>query len=483
MNRKQLENQAILGVVICALILTAGVIKAKAETVQSAADAKLAKLKIIPNSINWRDVPTDATGSSFTVSLVNSSSRPLYIAGVASTDPEFVPTQECAGVTLSAADNCKFSISFTPSAPGKHKASLLITGDAAHRHKTVKLSGVGVGPAVPYVSLCVSEYNTGRVLCYAAPYTSDSTPALILSGFLWPAIVRFDSQNNLWVADSGNNRVIRLPPPYTYGPDLTFSVGLNHPAGMAFGSNGQVFIADSSNSRIIEYDENSNIVAIVGAQVASPPSPEGLPTCFGSDANVLSLSIFAATPTNLCNVPALEISNGGLFAADFGNSRTLGYTLNANGDLATGQGADFVVGQTDLNSNAPVLSPADERAPNDVKICGNQMLVADTEFSRVDVYNLPLNRNGMDATVFLGQKDGYSANWSPFDGYNCPADMVRAPDTMCAPEAIDCDSQNVYVGDYLWDRVQVFPLPLTTGMMPQTVFGGINGVTGLAVKK
>ena len=61
--------------------------------------------------------------------------------------------------------------------------------------------------------------------------------------------------------------------------------------------------------------------------------------------------------------------------------------------------------------------------------------------------------------------------------------MVRAPDTMCAPEAIDYDSQNVYVGDYLWGRVQVFPLPLATDMMPQTVFGGINGVTGLAVKK
>ena len=220
--------------------------------------------------------------------------------------------------------------------------------------------------------------------------TSDSAPALILSGFLWPAMVRFDSQNNLWVTDSGHNRGIRLPPPYTYGPDLTFSVGLNAPAGMAFGSNGQVFIADSSNSRIIEYDGNSNIVAIVGAQVASP---KGWPTCFGSNPNVLSLSIFAATPSNLCNVASLEISNGVLFVADFGNSRTLGYTLNANGDVATGQAADFVAGQPDLNSNMPVLSPAGERAPNDVKICGNQMLAADTEFSRVDVYNLPLNGN------------------------------------------------------------------------------------------
>lgn len=137
MNRIPGEWEAIVAAAVCALILAAGAYGAKAETVESAADAKLAKLKVIPSSINWRDVPTDATGSSFTVSLVNPSSSLLHIASVASTDPEFVPTQECAGVTLSAPDNCKFSITFTPSAPGKHNASLLISGDAAHRHKTV----------------------------------------------------------------------------------------------------------------------------------------------------------------------------------------------------------------------------------------------------------------------------------------------------------------------------------------------------------
>ena len=74
MKRNQGEREAIVAVAVCALILAAGAYGAKAETVESAADAKLTKLKIIPNSINWRDVPTHATGPSFIVSLVNSSS-------------------------------------------------------------------------------------------------------------------------------------------------------------------------------------------------------------------------------------------------------------------------------------------------------------------------------------------------------------------------------------------------------------------------
>ena len=466
------DHAKILIASVCALVLIAGTGRSQSRSI--------ADLKVTPRSLTWPDATVGTTSSSLMVSLTNPNRHPIRIAGMTSTDPDFIVGQQCVR-KLEARGTCTFSVTFAPVMQGPHGGAVVLTNKAGHRRQVENLSGTGV----PDVAMCTSAFNSAELLCYNPPYTNESKPVLSIGGVLWPAMIRFDRQGNLWVGDSGanepgHNRIVRLPPPYTNGPDLTFSNGLNHPAAMAFGSAGQVFIMDASNSRIMEYDKNGNVVAIVGDQ---EPSPEGYPTCFGSDPNVLSLSVVPAMPTNLCNPAAADVFSNKLFTADFGNSRTVGYLLNANGDLVTGQSADFVVGQPDLNSNTPVLSPAGERGPNDVKVCHNQLLVADAEFSRVDVYNLPTaSAVGAGAEVVLGEPDGYHANWSQFFGYNCPADLVRAPDTMCAPLALDCDNQNVYVGDYLWDRVQVFPLPLTTGEMPSAVFGPINGVTGLAVK-
>jgi sugar lactone lactonase YvrE len=85
--------------------------------------------------------------------------------------------------------------------------------------------------------------------------------------------VRLDAAGNLWVADGGNNRVLRFPrqttgivaktadlvlgqPNFTTGGDWSGGSELNRmsePSALVFGPDGTLYVADSGNSRILAF--------------------------------------------------------------------------------------------------------------------------------------------------------------------------------------------------------------------------------------
>ena len=78
-----------------------------------------------------------------------------------------------------------------------------------------------------------------------------------------------DSAGDVFIADSGNNRVVELPRTATgYGPQTTLPTSdLNFPGAVALDSAGDVFIADSGNSRVVELPETA---AGYGSQTTLP---------------------------------------------------------------------------------------------------------------------------------------------------------------------------------------------------------------------
>lgn len=106
--------------------------------------------------------------------------------------------------------------------------------------------------------------GAGKVYEIAAGTT---TAVAVGSGWNTPQGLAFDVNGNLYVADGGSNQVVEILNTATNGSfvagtqstviSASTSIGgatLNLPSGLAFGPNGMLFIADTGNKRVVKYN-------------------------------------------------------------------------------------------------------------------------------------------------------------------------------------------------------------------------------------
>jgi uncharacterized protein (TIGR03663 family) len=83
--------------------------------------------------------------------------------------------------------------------------------------------------------------------------------------FWGPRDVATDAEGNVWVADTGNGRVLKFTSDGTFlaalGEPGTETRQLREPVGIEIAPNGDVFVADAWNSRIQKFDSQFNPVA------------------------------------------------------------------------------------------------------------------------------------------------------------------------------------------------------------------------------
>jgi len=232
-------------------------------------------------------------------------------------------------------------------------------------------------------NLWVADANNNRILEYTTPLTTGKAASVVLGqlnftyGTLnqggtvptaitedFPQGIAFDSSGNLWVADSGNNRILEYTTPLTTGKaasvvlgQLNFTYGNSNqggtvpsaiteafPQGIAFDSSGNLWLGDSSNSRILEYTTpltTGKAASVVLGQsdfTHRSPNQGG-----GSTPSVTGV----AGPQGI----AFD-SSSNLWIADSGNNRTLEYTT----PLTTGKAASAVLGQSDFTTGISGLS-------------------------------------------------------------------------------------------------------------------------------
>ena len=175
-----------------------------------------------------------------------------------------------------------------------------------------------------------------------------------------PTGIAFDSTGNLWVADTNSNRVLRYTAPFSNNMDATLELGqpsgtaftsstannggisastLSLPSAVAFDRSGALWVADNGNNRVLKY---------------SAPFANGMAAILvlgqgDFTSNAANQGNASPSATSLAAPQGLQFdSNGALFVGDSSNNRTLRFLS----PFSNGMAAAVVLGQTDFTQNA-----------------------------------------------------------------------------------------------------------------------------------
>ena len=149
---------------------------------------------------------------------------------------------------------------------GSDTITATYSGDANFATATSGGTSVNVVPATTAISLDATP-NPGQAVYVAdtgnnevVRVAPDGTQTVVLSGLNAPRGVSVDAAGDVYVADTGNNRVVEVP---LGGSERTVVSGLKQPQAVAVDNSGDVYVADTGNNRVIEVtpDNTQEVIA------------------------------------------------------------------------------------------------------------------------------------------------------------------------------------------------------------------------------
>ena len=264
-----------------------------------------------------------------------------------------------------------------------------------------------------------------------------------------------DSGGYLYIADSGNNRILRYPKPVNQSgritPDIVIgqtgfttsgagsnSSSLRSPAGIAIGPDDHLFVSDNGNNRVLEFSSGSGFGSAAVRVYGQP--------------NFLSSSAPSSISAQTLTAPeGLFVDSAyNLYVADAGDNRVLVFTNTQSASVA-GAVATFVIGQNRFDTS----TASTIRHPMDVGVDSTGgIYVSDAANNRIFTFAslLFLPSAGARPNAVIGQKDTTSnqPNWNSTDG-------LPTAEGLSAPWAVYLDRQDtLYVGDTGNSRVVHF---------------------------
>jgi sugar lactone lactonase YvrE len=287
-------------------------------------------------------------------------------------------------------------------------------------------------------------------------YGGDGGPATSASLNL-PGEIAFDTNGNLFIADSQNGRIRRVDASTGIITTVAGNGGfgfdgdggpaaaatLNHPAGIAVDTNGNLFIADAYNNRVRRVDASTEIITTVAGNGQFSFAGDGGP---------------AAAAALWFPIGVRVDARGNLFIADFYNNRV------RRVDASTGIITTFAGnGQSSFSGDGgPATSAGMTPVGVAIDASGN-LVIADVTSDRIR--RVDISTNIVSTVAGNGE--------SCLCGDGGPADAA----SLCRPQGLTADgSGNLFAYDVNNGRVR--RIDAATGDIT-TVAGGGNPADGL----
>lgn len=264
-----------------------------------------------------------------------------------------------------------------------------------------------------------------------------------------PAAGSFDSSGNLWVVDTGDNRVLEFKPPFVDGMSAIHVIGqknlimggsgdsagqLDIPNGIVFDSSGNLWILDAGNNRVLEFvrpfTDGMNASLVIGQPNFQERNPATTRTGLNSTEGDLAFD-----------------RDGNLWVADAQNGRILEFSP----PFATGMGASLVLGQSDFTT-AGKSNPACTVGPGtiiyaflDFDIKGNLWVSSDCNLL---LYRFPFTTGSQPTFELNGGGEAGAYGFAPSSGQK---------EILTGPGKVVFDaSGNLWVPDVAANRVLEF---------------------------
>lgn len=417
--------------------------------------------KVAPWSANFGQVAVGATSAAVPLVFTFDTAGTLGSVSVLTqgiTGLDFAGSGTCsANTAYSAGQTCSVSATFTPRSSGTRSGAVVLRDTSGKAIATGFLSGIGVGPQVAFL-----------------PAT---TSTLLNSGLFVPAGLAVDGSGNLYVADTGNARVVKITPPANGSTISTVATGLTGSAGLAVDGAGTIYIADSGNNRVLKQTPS----AAGGYTQTTLGSGLGAPVAVAADTNgniyianqqsgaVVRETLLAGqyvqstVLSGLAGVSGLAADpNGNLYLVDASNSRVVlaatspaGYTQST---VSTGEAISPVAVVADAWGNIYIADSASGSVLKETPALG-----ANAE--RIVATGLPFA--GSQAGLAIdGKGNLYLANSAANSVMQF--DLADAPSLVFASTAagiVSLDSPQTVTLENLGNASLVFPVP-STGVNP-----------------
>ncbi len=272
-----------------------------------------------------------------------------------------------------------------------------------------------------------------------------------------------------------DNQAARLAigqPFFTRQAPLSSRETIGGVGGVAYGGD-ILLIADGNRVGSLPLNNRVLIYRNVGSFVPKPDDelPQGTvcPACVGLPDVVLGQPDFDTFTPNVENGmqnPTGVATDGVRIAvADTDNNRVL---IWHSIPTANGAAPDVVIGQADAINNAPGTSATEMRGPQGVWFDGGKFFVADTQNSRILIYNSVPTATGATPDIVLGQPD--------FDTRPEPdltqSNVEPTATGMLDPVSVTVSDGKLLVADLGFNRILIFNSIPTSNAMPADVVIG-----------
>jgi len=193
--------------------------------------------------------------------------------------------------------------------------------------------------------------------------------------FIKPAGLAVDSDGNLYVADSGNDRVQKFDPEGKFiaqvGSPGDGEGEFNEPWGVAVDSQGNLYVADTWNNRIQKFDRDLNFLAQWGKPASDLINPKAYDFWGPRDVAVDSEGNVWVADTGTNRI--IKFASDGTFLASLGKPGSepgqlrepVGIEIAANGDILVADAWNRRIQRFDSQFNTVAQSPMPGWFPDD----------------------------------------------------------------------------------------------------------------------